>query len=238
MADISPPMNQVFLDFENVHQVDLSVFGNRPVSFTLLLGAQQHKIDAALLENLMQRAASVQIIRLTSSGKNALDFALAYYLGRAALADPTAHFHIISKDKGFDNLIAHLRSRHIKACRHDDFSTLTSSAADKSPTPPARKPAAPPKTPRPTAEPAPERAETPVSEKKPDSELSLLDRALVYLRKNTNHRPKSIKSLASDLRSHIGRDLADDDLAELIAELAEEKHISLTQKGAVSYHLE
>ena len=76
-------------------------------------------------------------MRLTSSGKNALDFALAYYVGRAVMADPTGSFHIVSKDTGFDPLIEHLRSRHIHAQRHGDFTTLVFSG-------PAKPPSAPP----------------------------------------------------------------------------------------------
>ena len=130
-------MNHVFVDFENVHEVDPAVIGARSVSLTLLLGARQTKLDAALVEKLMEHAATVQLVRLTSSGKNALDFALAYYVGRAVMADPTGRFHIVSRDTGFDPLIEHLRSRHIHAHRHDDFTPLTSSA-------PAKPPSAPP----------------------------------------------------------------------------------------------
>ena len=118
-------MNHVFVDFENVHQVDLSVIGTKGVDFTLMLGARQTKLDAALVEKLMEHAASVHLVRLTSSGRNALDFALAYYLGRAAMADPNGSFHIVSKDTGFDPLIDHLRSRSIRADRHADYAGLT-----------------------------------------------------------------------------------------------------------------
>ena len=130
-------MNHVFVDFENVHEVAFAVLDTKSVSFTLLLGARQTKLDAALVEKLVEHAATVQLVRLTTSGKNALDFALAYYVGRAAMADPTGHFHIVSKDTGFDPLIEHLRSRHIRAYRHDDFTTLTFSG-------PAKPPSAPP----------------------------------------------------------------------------------------------
>ena len=130
-------MNHVYVDFENVHHVDFSVIGTKSVTITLLLGARQTKLDAALVEKLMEHAASVQLVRLASSGKNALDFALAYYLGRAVVADPTGHFHIVSKDTGFEPLIEHLRSRHIHAHRHNDFTSLTFGR-------PAKLPSAPP----------------------------------------------------------------------------------------------
>lgn len=118
-------MNHVLVDFENVHQVDLTLIGAKSVSFTLMVGAKQTKLDSDLVEKLMAHASSVQLVKLKSSGKNALDFALAYYLGRAALADPTAHFYIVSKDGGFDPLIDHLRARHIQVHRHVSCAELT-----------------------------------------------------------------------------------------------------------------
>ena len=66
----------------------------------------------------------MQLVRLLSGGRNALDFTLVSYVGRAVAADPAGHFHIISKDTGYDPLIEHLQSRNIHAQRHNDFTTL------------------------------------------------------------------------------------------------------------------
>lgn len=118
-------MNHVFVDFENVHQVDLTLIGAKAVSFTLMVGPNQTKLDTDLVEKLMEHSASVQLVRLKSSAKDAVDFALAYYLGRAALADPAAYFHIIAKDTGYDPLIDHLRERHINVRRHLSCADLT-----------------------------------------------------------------------------------------------------------------
>ncbi len=118
-------MNHVLVDFENVHEVDLTLIGARSVSFTLMVGAKQTKLDSDLVEQLMTHASSVQLVKLKSNGRNALDFALAYYLGRAVLVDPTAYFHIISKDGGFEPLIEHLRARHIRVQRHDSCADIT-----------------------------------------------------------------------------------------------------------------
>ena len=71
-------MNHVFVDFENVHHVDLTLIGAKSVSFTLMVGAKQTKLDSDVsVEKLMAHSASVQLVKLKSSGKNALDFALA-----------------------------------------------------------------------------------------------------------------------------------------------------------------
>ncbi|MCC6880522.1 MAG: NYN domain-containing protein [Verrucomicrobiales bacterium] len=126
-------MNHVFVDFENVHQVDLTLIGAKGVSFTLMVGVKQTKLDTDLVEKLMEHSASVRLVKLKSSGRNALDFALAYYLGRAVLVDPTAYFHLISKDGGFDPLIEHLRERHIHVRRHVSCAELTFTWPGKTP---------------------------------------------------------------------------------------------------------
>src|SRR5436190_23055943 len=118
-TDLPPPINHVFVDFENVHKIDLDVIGSKAVSFTLLVGPRQTKLDIALVEKLFEHAVSVQLVRLTSAGRNALDFAVAYYLGRAAAFDPTGCFHIVSRDRGFDPLVEHLLSKRIDTRRHD-----------------------------------------------------------------------------------------------------------------------
>lgn len=130
------PKNHVFIDCENVRPVDASVIGTESFHFTFLLGAQQLKLDVTLVEKLMAHAATVQLIRLTASGRNALDFALAYYLGRAVMTDPSASFHIVSRDGGFEPLIEHLRSQKIRVLRHDDFASLTIPGRARSSSPP------------------------------------------------------------------------------------------------------
>ncbi len=212
--EIAPPLNHVFVDFENVHQVDVSVIGAKSVNFTLLLGAKQTKLDAGLVEKLMEHATSVQLIRLSSSGKNALDFTLAYYVGRTVSADPAAYIHIVSKDTGFDPLIEHLRSRHIHARRHDSFATLTFSGPPKAA---ANTPKAP-------------KAGTAVPEEP-------LIRALGHLRNNVTNRPKKKGTLLSHLRTLLGKDATDADAAGLVEGLQRAGHVSIGDKDAVTYHV-
>lgn len=207
----APRLNHVFVDFENVHEFDASILGTKAVCFTILLGAKQTKLNAGLVEKLMENAASVQLIRLTSSGKNALDFALAYYVGRAVSSNPAAHIHIISKDTGFDPLVEHLRSRHISARRHGSFATLTFSG--------------PPKvgTAAPKAVPA-------------EQETSL-SRVLERLRKNVTNRPKKKKTLLSHLKSLLGKDATDQDASKLLEMLCKAGHVSIGDKDTVTYHV-
>lgn len=123
-AILGPMINHVLVDFENVCTIDLEIFRGHPIALTLLLGARQTKLDAALVEQLLAHASAVEMVRLTSNGKNALDFALAHHLGRAVAASPQAHYHIVSKDTGFDPLVEFLTSRKVKVRRHSDFEAL------------------------------------------------------------------------------------------------------------------
>lgn len=118
-------MNHVFVDFENVRDVNLSVAGNKLVNFTLMLGPGDKKLDTDLVEEMMKNAAPVRLLRLVSRARDAADIALAFYLGLAVASDPTGYFHIVSKDTGFDPMIEHLRERKFHVRRHESFATLT-----------------------------------------------------------------------------------------------------------------
>ncbi|CAM3110456.1 PIN domain-containing protein [Rariglobus hedericola] len=204
---ITSRTNHVFVDFENVHEVDHSVIGSKTTTVTILLGPKDTKLDVGLVEKLLAHAASVQLVRLTSSGKNALDFTLAYYVGRAAITDPEGYFHIISRDAGFDPLIQHLRSRHIRAHRHPDFSSLSFSCAPK------------------------------MAEHVPPPPSDDMTKVLEHLRKNTTNRPKRKTTLTSHLLGHLGKNSTEAAVGKLIAELIQAGHLSIGDKGTVSYSL-
>jgi hypothetical protein len=204
------PLHHVFVDYENVPRVDAAIVGAPGVALTLLLGPKSTKLDAALVEQLLEHTGSVQLIRLAASGKNALDFALAYYVGRTANAHPGTHLHIVSKDQGFDPLVEHLRSRHLHARRHDDFTTLPFS---KGPAPERPAPKAPPTPP-----------EDPVA------------RALDHLRRMPTNRPKKKKSLLSLLKSNLGQDASAADALALLEKLLKAGHLGIGDKDVVTYH--
>ena len=228
------PTNHVFVDFENVHEIDPAVFGHKSVSFTLLLGPSQKKLDASLVEQLLNHSGTVELVRLTEPGKNALDFALAYYLGCAVQSDPLGFFHIVSHDKGFDPLIEHLRRRHVRARRHDDFSGLhfngdgkavpaAPQAPDKPPTP----------KPSPTPAPLPRRGPTTAPVATPIGEQA--QQLLENLRKNAKNRPGKEATLVRHTRSFFGDKIDDAKAKALIGELHTAKFLIIDSKGKLDY---
>jgi hypothetical protein len=121
-VELHGPVHHVFVDFENVQEIDLGSIGEKSVEVTLLLGRMQKRLEVGLVKQLLQRPSGIRLIEMGASGKNALDLTLAYHLGKAAADDPSGCFHIISKDRDFDPLIAHLRQANIRIWRHDTFS--------------------------------------------------------------------------------------------------------------------
>jgi diadenosine tetraphosphate (Ap4A) HIT family hydrolase len=90
----------------------------------VFVGANQSRIPYDLAEAMQSLGESAQYIKIASSGKNALDFHIAYYIGELAAQNPGAHFHIISRDTGFDPLVRHLRGRKIKVQRERDLGEI------------------------------------------------------------------------------------------------------------------
>jgi PIN domain len=114
-------MQYIFVDFENVHEVDLDLVAGRDVVVHLVLGERQKTLPLEMVERLMKYPAQVRLVKAGKSGKNALDFVLAYRVGVESVADPKGYYHIVSHDTGFDTLILHLRKHHILARRDESF---------------------------------------------------------------------------------------------------------------------
>lgn len=130
--------NYVLIDYENVQPETLSQLAKDHVKVMVFVGANQSKVNfevAAALQTMGDRA---QYIKISSSGPNALDFHIAFYIGMIANQDPGAYFHIISKDTGFDPLIQHLKTRKVLACRSKTISDMPMVKAVNSKTPDER----------------------------------------------------------------------------------------------------
>ena len=116
--------NYVLIHYENVQPDALSMLDAEHFKVMLFVGASQTKLTfeaAAALQRMGNRA---EYIKISGNGSNALDFHIAFYIGQIAAHEPTACFHIISKDSGFDPLIQHLNSKKILAARWRDVSEI------------------------------------------------------------------------------------------------------------------
>ena len=116
--------NYVLIDFENVHPKNLELLTKHPFKVYVFVGQSQAKIPFDLADSMQLLGKDARYIKITGNGQNALDFHIAYYIGELAAKEPDATFHIISKDKGFDPLIRHLKDREIRVLRENDLGEI------------------------------------------------------------------------------------------------------------------
>ena len=109
--------NYVLIDFENVQPESLEQLAHDHFKLLVFVGASQTKLPFEMAASLQRLGPRAEYIKISGNGSNALDFHIAYYIGQLAAAEPSAYFHIISKDAGFDPLIQHLKSKKVFAGR-------------------------------------------------------------------------------------------------------------------------
>jgi len=218
-------MHHVFVDFENVQDIDLEALGDDPVELTVILGKDQKAPPSRLLASLLERTGGLRLVKLQRSGRNALDMALAFHIGAAAARDPAGTFHILSEDKDYDPLISHLQRTGIAAVR-----------VEKSPPsipvrPEARHPApsrleAPPVAP-PEPEPA---APRPAASATVDKATNVANR----LRRSAN--PPSRKArLLSHIRDQLKGRLRPGEDNQLLELLVESGFVAIDARNRVTY---
>lgn len=118
--------NYVLIDFENVQPKNLELLKGHGFKVILFVGSKQVKVSFDLACTMQSFGADAQYVKIEGDGPNALDFHIAFYMGNIAAKDPDSYFHVISKDTGFDPLIAHLKTKKIFAQREKDISEIPS----------------------------------------------------------------------------------------------------------------
>jgi len=109
------PQRLVLVDFENVQQVDLSRLdiGCRVIIF---VGSQQKSVPLDLVKNSQKFGERIVWEQVEGHGRNALDFFIAFHLGRVFEKEPETECTVLSRDKGFDPLLRYL-TKHGLNCR-------------------------------------------------------------------------------------------------------------------------
>ena len=116
--------NYVLIDYENVQPKNLELLKGHEFIIKVFVGASQIKVPVDLAVALQAFGDKAEYIQISGNGPNALDFHIAYYMGKISAEDNEAYFHIISKDRGFDPLIKHVKSKKIHAQREKDISEI------------------------------------------------------------------------------------------------------------------
>ena len=111
----------IYVDFENVPNVEIQETTDTRI--LLFIGQSQKRLSTGIVKAIQPLGKNVEWIQINGSGKNALDFHIAYYLAINKAQPNTEHF-VISKDSGFDPLIAHVNSLGQKVRRVVSFADV------------------------------------------------------------------------------------------------------------------
>jgi hypothetical protein len=77
----------VLVDYENIQKIDLSVL-DESYSAIIFVGAKQNPPKASRNKTTAHRFSRVDFQRIEGAGKNALDFHIAFHLGRTIETAP------------------------------------------------------------------------------------------------------------------------------------------------------
>jgi predicted XRE-type DNA-binding protein len=114
----------VLIDYENVQPGSLAGLDAEHFRVLVFVGASQNKPAFDTAAAVQKLGARAEYVKIAGNGSNALDFHIAFHIGHLSNQDPTAFFHIISKDTGFDPLIQHLKERKVFASRWKDVADI------------------------------------------------------------------------------------------------------------------
>jgi hypothetical protein len=200
--------NYVLIDFESVQVKSLALIQGEHFHVHVFLGPTNPRLPRDVVLAMHSLGDKGHYVELDEAGPNALDFHIAYYLGKLVSADPTAFYHVISKDKGFDPLIRHLKTKGVFAARSESIEAMPCFNGRKSPTQP----------------------------QKGDGDLdALVSLAIDDLIKRKAARPRKVSTLRSTVLARLGKS-AGDRLDQVIAALVTNGHV-IADGDKVTYRL-
>lgn len=241
-------LTYILIDFENVKPTaaELKLIRGAGYRVRIFHGPHQNKFDADIVKALQPLGDQVEYIQCERAGKNALDFHIAFYLGRmipgleiaGTPAGKSASFFIISKDSGFDTLLGHVRELGYDAARvasipealafgEEMIAPDAKTPAVKTGPPPKKAATGKPVTPAkkaPAAKAVPQKktaktvATTPQKAAKPDPWL----RTLTNLRDHPNNRPTTLEALERHLATMLGSGTTEAVVKKVFARLLRE----------------
>ena len=117
MPPLSMKTDYVLVDFENVQPKNLNLLDCPSFHVFVFVGESQTKFSRPVVLAMQKFGDRAQYVEISGSGHNALDFHIAYFIGKISSEVPESAFHIVSKDCGFDSLVAFLKNRNVSCER-------------------------------------------------------------------------------------------------------------------------
>lgn len=203
--------NYVLVDYENVQIKSLALLKDEHFHVRVFLGPNNTKLPVELVIAMQELGERAEYIILETSGRNALDFHIAYYLGALAAKDSLGFFHIISRDTGFDPLIQHLKKTKILAARSASIEEMPCFVAPL----------------------VVQQPKVVTSQQKPDTALpkptkeELVHIAVDDLIKRKASKPRTPKTLWSTIHARCGKDIPSSDIDEVYEALVQQGYVKI-----------
>ncbi len=259
-------LTYILVDFENVQPTDMGLLNSGQHQLMIFRGPHQNKLDFDIAEAIQPLGERVKYIQSHKQGKNALDFHIAFHMGRLieeieskrTVEQSKPRFVVISKDGGFDALLSHVRTLGYGATKAANIRQALKLSAGATP---AEKPskseaaahskgqvAAPKKTaPVKSITPAKKaQAATPVVGKVGDKPKVPArktlgkedkDKVIDNLRKHPNKRPVKRKTLENHIQSLLGSNVTEKAVSSLVGMLENEGVIKFDGLKIIEYKL-
>ncbi|HKQ22954.1 MAG TPA: PIN domain-containing protein [Burkholderiales bacterium] len=233
-------LTYILIDFENVKPTaaDLKLIRGAGYRVLLFHGPHQNKFDADIVKVLQPLGIQVEFIQCERTGKNALDFHIAFYLGRhveeskatASTSKEKTRFIVVSKDGGFDVLLDHIETLGYGVMRAESVHQALvpekkkDAAAAKEPT---AKTAAPTKSVQGKTEntfkvPSKNEGAMATTTPKKAAKAEPWKRLIENLRGHPNNQPATILALERHVTTLLGKNSTEKAVKALLARLQKE----------------
>ncbi len=119
---------RLLVDFENVQALSLAKLPE-DLDVAIFVGSSQKSIPIELVRDAQKLGKRIEWIKVDGNGSNALDFHIAYYMGRWLVHSPKLECIVLSRDRGFDPLLAHLTGNGHQCRRIESLAELKAAPA-------------------------------------------------------------------------------------------------------------
>ncbi len=205
----------LLVDYENIQAVNLAALPE-DIRVTIFVGSSQNNLPFELVRNSQKLGQRLAWFKAEGNGNNALDFHIAYTLGRLMALTSQLEAFILSKDTGYDPLVRYLIKSGRKVHRIVSIHEIPA-------------PVAPPVS-APQAAPKPASVSTP----KPvpivvDLQYTRTIELLGKVPKNT--RPRKRTTLSQYINNMFQKKLSEHDLKRLVDKLFSKGQITESKKN-------
>lgn len=250
----------ILIDFENVQPAaeEMSLIRGAGYQVRLFHGPNQKSFDAEMVKAAHLLGSQLEYFQGERTGKNAMDFHIAFYLGRLVEAgkasdlppEESSAFVIVSKDAGFDALLDPVRALGHRAARTSTLSDAMAFAEGKDigeipqssgkpvtvPAKPRAAKAVATKSKALANLPVRKPAKSPAPAPPKAAKLEPYQRTVRHLQDHPKNRPSKLAALERHLGTFLGKGTTQQAVKKVIDKLQADGVIAVTG-GKIAYNL-